>query len=191
MQSRPVVATEQPSEQAAWAERNTEPSRWYALYTRSNYEARVASVLSAQSVETYVPTCPAWSRRSRVPRLADTPIFPGYVFIHSPLTKEVWLTVKKTTGVVRIVGCGNEPTPIPDHEIESLRTVLAVQPVVVGHPRLRAGQHVRVVRGPLAGVYGTLVHVARNRHRLVITVELLNRSVSTSIDASLVEPCDV
>lgn len=142
-------------------------------------------------METYVPTCPAWDRRGRVGRLEEAPVFPGYVFIHSPLTKEVWLTVKKTTGVVRIVGYGEGPTPIPDHEIESLRTVLEVQPVVVGHPRLRAGHRVRVVRGPLAGVYGTLVSIARNRHRLVISVDMLNRAVSTTIDASLVVPCEI
>ena len=125
MQSRPAVATEQPSEQAAWAERNTEPSRW-SLYTRSNYEARVASVLSAQSVETYVPT-PArpGAGAAECPRLADTPIFPGYVFIHSPSRRRCGSPSRRRRGVVRIVGCGNEPTPIPDHEIESLRTVLA------------------------------------------------------------------
>lgn len=147
----------------------------------------MAAVLSGQALEVYLPTHRVWSRRTMVPKEVEEPVFPGYLFVRCNLTKETWLAIKKTTGVVRILGIGDEPVPVPDHEIESLRQVLSVQPHIRGHPRLRRGDRVRVVKGPLKGVLGTLVEVARNKHRLVVAIELINRAVSANIDVSMVE----
>lgn len=150
----------------------------------------MALVLNGHSLETYLPIHQVWDRRSGSRRQVEKPVFPGYLFVRCVLSKEAWLDIKKTMGVVRILGIGDEPTPVPDEEIESLRQILTVQASITGHPRLRRGDRVRVMDGPLRGVIGTLVEVARNRHRLVVSVHLINRSVSTSIDASMVERCD-
>ena len=188
MESEGVTLAEQPTQLERW---RTGRVCWYALYTRSCWEKRVSSILSAQSLDIYLPTHRVWNRRTARKVQTEVPVFPGYVFVHCELTKDAWLTIKKTTGVVRILGVGSEPVPIPDHEIESLRTFLSVQPVIDGQPRLRKGDAVRVVKGPLKGVIGTLVEVARNRHKLLVSVNLINRAVATSIDASLVEPYNV
>jgi len=150
----------------------------------------VATVLNALSLETYLPTHRVWERRTGRRRQVEAPVFPGYLFVRCVLTKEAWLEIKKTMGVVRILGVGDDPMPVPDDEIDSLRQVLSVQPTISGHPRLRRGDPVRVVAGPLRGVLGTLVEVARNRHRLVVSIHLINRSISTNIEASMVERCD-
>ncbi|HEX3000025.1 MAG TPA: UpxY family transcription antiterminator [Armatimonadota bacterium] len=174
-----------PTEMAWWREGR---ECWYALYTRSQWERRVSTVLSAQSLETYLPMHRVWDRHPTCPKEVEAPVFPGYLFVRCELDKEVWLTIKKTMGVVRILGVETEPVPVPDYEIESLRKVLAVRPNIQGHSRLRKGDTVQVVKGPLQGVIGTLVEIARNRHKLIISVDVLNRAVSTNIDASLVEP---
>jgi transcriptional antiterminator NusG len=163
---------------------------WYALYVRSCWEKRVSAVLTSQLPEVYLPMHRVWSRRTMERKEVEEPVFPGYLFVRCNLTKETWLTIKKTMGVVRILGIGDDPVPVPDHEIESLRQVLSVQPYITGHPRLRKGDRVRVVKGPMKGVLGTLVEVSRNRHKLVVSVELINRAVSTSIDVSMVERLD-
>ena len=54
------------------------------------------------------------------------------------------------------------------------------------HPHLKCGDHVRVKLGPLAGVEGILVR-KKNLFRLVLSVELLERSVAVEVEASSVE----
>ena len=173
-----------PTEMAWWREGR---QCWYALYTRPLWEKRIASVLTGLEIETYLPSHQVWSRRTSTPKQVEEPIFPGYLFVRCGLTKQTWLNIKKTSGVVRILGVEAEPVPIPDWEIESLRKVLAVNPNVPGHPRLRKGDRVVVVKGPMRGVIGTLVEVSRNRHRLIVAVDLINQAVSANVDVSMVE----
>ena len=55
-------------------------------------------------------------------------------------------------------------------------------------PYLREGQHVRITRGPLAGVEGLLVHVKPNKGLLVLSVDLLHQSVAVEVDCTDVIP---
>jgi transcription antitermination factor NusG len=90
------------------------------------------------------------------------------------------LQVLKTPGIVGFVGNNTGPLPIPDHQIENIRTVLDRQVECSVHPLLAEGQRVRVLRGALAGVQGKLV---RNNcgSRLIISVEMINRSLVVSV----------
>jgi transcription antitermination factor NusG len=56
------------------------------------------------------------------------PLFPGYVFCHFDSNKR--LPILMTPGMVRIVGPGNRPEPVDDHEIASIRTI-----ALSGRPR--------------------------------------------------------
>lgn len=168
-----------------------EREHWYALYTRPCWEKRISNALEAHSLEVYLPTQRVWDRRAREPKQIEAPVFPNYLFVRCHLDGHVWNTVRRTMGVVRILGYDAVPTPIPDHEIDSLRVVLQAQPNIEGHPRLRKGDTVEVVKGPMKGVIGTLIEVGRNRHKLLVSVSLLNRAVSVKMDASVVRPCTV
>lgn len=178
----------QPSSQAGLAGPDKR-LHWYALYTRSRWEKRISHALTAQSFEVYLPTQHVWDRRTKEPRKVDAPVFPNYLFVRCQLDGQAWGTVRRTMGVVRILGYDSTPTPIPDQEIDSLRRVLRAHPSIEGHPRLRKGDTVQVVKGPMKGVIGTLVEVGRNRHKLVVSVGILNRAVAVKMDASVVVPC--
>ena len=54
-------------------------------------------------------------------------------------------------------------------------------------PFLRAGQKIVVTRGPLSGVEGFLVS-SKNEYRLVVSIQLLQRSVAAEIDRDCIEP---
>jgi transcription antitermination factor NusG len=59
------------------------PPRWFALYTTSRHEKRVAQHLSQREIEFFLPLYKSerrWSDGSRV--TLDLPLFPGYLFIH-------------------------------------------------------------------------------------------------------------
>ena len=115
------------------------------------------------------------------------PIFPGYLFIHAELDGENRLRVLRTEGVVRILGNNGTPVAVAESEIESIRTIVQSKAPVHPYRYLKRGRVVRVVTGPLEGVEGIFVST-KTRGRLVVSVELLRRSVSITMDPGDIEP---
>jgi transcription antitermination factor NusG len=56
------------------------------------------------------------------------------------------------------------------------------------HPHLSQGERVSIVEGPLTGVEGVFVHGRGNQGYLVISIDLLGRSVAVEIDGTAVVP---
>ena len=164
-----------------------EQSRWYAVYTRSRHEKQVAVFLERQNLETFLPLRRAWSSRKDRKLTIQIPALPGYIFVRCTLYAETRALIKRATGVLRLVENAGRPAVIPDSQIESLRTALASAFNAEGHPFLKVGDRVRVVRGPMIGAEGYLLRVAENRHRLVIAVDYVNQALSVEIDAACVD----
>jgi transcription antitermination factor NusG len=77
--------------------------------------------------------------------------------------------------------------PIPDRQIEHIQTLLAAKVPVESYPFLKVGQRVRIRSGSLNGTEGILVGQESDR-MLVISVELIQRSVSMRLQGYEVEP---
>lgn len=160
---------------------------WYAVHVRSNFEKRVADELGAKGIDSYVPVVEElrqWKDRKK--RIAF-PVFPGYVFAKFPDTAHARLSVVSTLGAVRILGCGGAIEAVPELELQPIKRLLAANAPLLTHPLLREGAPVRILRGPLRDLEGLLVRI-KNQTRLVLSVTLLARSVSTEIDIRDVEP---
>ena len=159
--------------------------RWYAAYTCANHEKRVAQQLRIRDVEHFLPLyCSVRRWKDRRVTL-DLPLFPGYVFVHIALRDR--LQVQTVAGVARFVGFDSTPAVLPDDEINSLRASLGSGALAEPHPYIVPGRQVRVVRGPLAGLDGVLLR-RKGAVRLVISIELIHRSVAMDVDAVDVEP---
>jgi transcription antitermination factor NusG len=155
--------------------------RWYAANTRANHEKRVAQQAERRSLECFLPLYESVRRwKDRRVRL-DLPLFPGYVFVR--LTLRDRLRVLEIPGVARLVGFDGHPTPVPNEDIETIRTCLAGRHPMQPHRYVQRGQRVRVSSGPLAGLTGIVVR-QKNCTRFVISLDLLMRSVSVELDAS-------
>lgn len=114
-------------------------------------------------------------------------MFPGYFFLHHAMDMASYIEVRKARGLVRILGERSERLAVvPNEEIESLQRVVAARLPAMPHPYLREGQRARITRGPLAGVEGILVQMKPNKGVLVLSVELLQRSVAVAVDCTLV-----
>jgi transcription antitermination factor NusG len=112
------------------------------------------------------------------------PLYPGYVFLRDRLNCK--LHILTTPGVHSIVGTAGGPEPIPEFEIDAVKRIIESSLAVEPHPFLRCGDWARVTRGPLEGIEGFLLR-KKNAYRLVLSVEMLMKSVAVEIDASMVE----
>jgi transcription antitermination factor NusG len=125
-----------------------------------------------------------WSDRKQIVAL---PLFPGYLFVRIARSSDVQLRVLKVPGIVDFVGNRNGPLAIPEGDIENVRAVVSRGVGCSPHPFLNAGDRVRVARGPLAGLEGSVTRCGA-QSRLVISVEMIQRSISVSVAESDVEP---
>jgi transcriptional antiterminator NusG len=152
---------------------------WYGIRTRSNHEKVAASVLRSKGYDPYLPLYQLQGSQPNAQRQGERPLFPGYVFCRFDVKKR--LPVLITTGVISVLGFGKEPAPIPDEEIEAVKAVLRSGLHAAPCAYLREGQHVRVKNGSLNGLEGILVK-KKNQYRMVVSVTMLQRSISVEID---------
>jgi transcription termination/antitermination protein NusG len=162
--------------------------KWHVLWTRSNCEQLVYDQLAAKGFHLFLPKIDIWCRNGGFRHLALLPLFPGYLFLHHAMDKASYIEAAKATGVVRILGeRWDRLGVIPDGEIEVIQRVLGARLPVLPHPYLREGQRVRITRGPLADVEGILVRSRPNKGLLIVSIDMLRRSVAVEVDCTVVE----
>jgi len=160
---------------------------WYAVRTRSNYEFKVSYLLNKRSIKTFYPTILKWSRRKDRKIKVARPLFPGYLFVECAATARDWLEVRKTEGVVNILGTKKAPLAIPAEQIESVRKIVESGIDPLPHPYLNVGERIVVVDGPLRGAIGIFERFNDKKGTLIVSVDLLGRSLAAEVDNNVVE----
>jgi len=162
---------------------------WHALWTQSHCERLVRDQLTAKGFDVFLPTVDRWSRRGGLRHLICVPMFPGYVFLHRAMDKASYLEVVKARGVVQVLGeRWDRLATIPDAEIETIRRIVDARVPALPYAYLREGQRVRITRGPMIDVEGLLVRTKPNQGLLVVSVDLLHRSVAVQVHCTSVTP---
>jgi transcriptional antiterminator NusG len=160
---------------------------WHVLWTKSNCEQAVYEQLAAGGFDVLLPTVDRWSRRKHTRCLYRAPLFPGYLFVRHAMDKSGYIEISKARGLVRILGeRWDKLATVPDDEIEAIRKVNQTDLPRMPHPYLNIGQTVRIISGPLANVQGVLVRQESKRGLLVLSIELLRRSLAVEVDCTLV-----
>jgi transcription antitermination factor NusG len=159
---------------------------WYALYTCPRHEKRVVQQIERHRISCFLPlyrSVRRWKDRRKELELA---LFPGYVFVRIALQDR--LRVLQLASVVRFVSFNGRPLPLPQGEMDTLMNGLRSGVRAEPHPYLTVGRRVSVKHGPLAGSQGILVR-RKDKFRVVLSLELIMRSVAVEVDEADVEPC--
>jgi transcription antitermination factor NusG len=156
---------------------------WYAIYTRPSHEKRVVEHLASREIECYLPsyrTSRRWKNRCKVE--LELPLFPSYLFARFQWCQHV--RVLEVPSILSIVGNGREPVPLQHGEMVSLRAGLDLH-LAEPSPNVSIGERARIKLGPLKGFEGIVVR-KNNRLRVVLTVQLIMKSVAVEV-----EECDL
>ena len=157
---------------------------WYAVFTIPQNEKSVVKHLDLRKIESFLPTYETvrvWKNRQRMKVVL--PLFPTYLFVH--INSKERTKVLQSPGVLQIVGNRREGVPLPDSEVEFLRSGFCRQRIVP-YREFVIGERVRIKRGAMRGVQGILVR-KNNCLRFVITVELINQHAAVEIGAEDLE----
>jgi len=153
---------------------------WFALRVTTRYEFRVSQQLSLREIECFLPARRVRRRWSDRIQMLEVPLFPGYLFARFDLRSRV--RVLNVPGVAQVVGHGNVPVPVSDAEIDAVKVLVDSGLELEPHPYLCAGQAIRIERGPLRGAEGVVLRAESGSFRIVVSVNLLQRSVAAEVD---------
>jgi transcription antitermination factor NusG len=158
---------------------------WYAAYTKHQHESKAKEALVRKGFNVLLPlyeTLHKWKDRNKKVFL---PVFPCYLFLRTNLDRK--REILTTPGVFWLVENAGRACPIPESDIDAIGRIIRSGVPIEPHPYLKCGEFVRVHTGPLTGIRGILTRI-KNRCRVVLSVELLQKSVAVEVDAAMVEP---
>jgi transcription antitermination factor NusG len=161
----------------------SEPS-WYALYTKHQHEKKAADMLRKKNFDVLLPLYSSINQWEDRKKEIFLPVFPCYLFIHASADRK--LDILRTPGVFLMVSSAARPCVVPEQDIDMIRRISSAPDRIEPHSYLETGEFVRVRVGPFAGLKGILTRV-KNRLRVVMSIDLLKKSLALELDASSLE----
>jgi transcription termination/antitermination protein NusG len=158
------------------------PTNWYALHTRSRFEQKVYDGISGKSIEAFLPKIQVMSKRKDRRKKILIPLLPGYVFVHFDMNPEVYWDIIKTVGVVRMIGFEGKPVPVKEDEVSALMILNGTDRTVHNRSYMQEGDRVMIMEGPLKGLVGFYLHHKGDSDKVVVSVELLHRSLAVEVE---------
>ncbi|MBI4023327.1 transcription termination/antitermination protein NusG [Candidatus Berkelbacteria bacterium] len=163
---------------------------WYVIHTYTGYEDQVAETLR-QRIESLglqdrvfdviVPTERQIEIKNGRRRTVERKIFPGYVLVEMVVTDDSWYVVRNTPNVTGFIGLGVRPTPIPEHEVETIKRRMGVQ-----EPKFQidfaVNDLVGINDGPLKGFQATVSEIDEEKGRVKVLVNMFGRETPATLD---------
>jgi transcription antitermination factor NusG len=148
-------------------------------------ERKVQAGLANAGLESFVPWHGVRRRWSDRIKVIEQNLFPGYIFCRSTFAER--FQVMGQPGVESVVSFNHAPALIPNGEINALRRTIASGLPLGPWPFLKAGQRVRIERGVLAGIEGTLARDS-SAWRIAVSVNAVQLSVAVEVDRDMICP---
>jgi len=142
-------------------------TKWYAVYTKSRWEKKVAEQLTKLNIENYCPlnkVVRKWSDRKKV---IEEPLFTSYVFVK--INEKQANTLRSIFGLVNFVYWLGKPAVIQDSEIDLIKTFLKNHiDVKIEQAHLNIHDKVRIIDGPFLDMEGNVVSIKKKFVKVLI-----------------------
>lgn len=163
---------------------------WYVIHTYAGYEEQVADNLRQRVAtlklqdyifDVIVPKEKQVEIKNGKRKVVEKRSFPGYVFVNMIVTDEAWYVVRNTPNVTGFLGSGVRPTPIPQSEVDSIKSKMANdEPEQMVD--LKLDDLVRISDGPLKGYEGKITEVDETKGKVKVSVSMFGRETPVNLD---------
>src|SRR5579863_1287562 len=164
------------------------PSKmWVAVFTIPRHEKRVEEHFKVREIESFLPlyqTKCKWKNGTK--KMLQLPLFSSYIFVR--IDSSGYRPVLAVPGVISIIGRSGIRLPVSDSYINFLRDGLR-QGKIEPYPSLPEGARVRIRCGVMAGMEGIVLR-KKNNCRVVLTIEMIMKSITVEVEADDIEPVD-
>ncbi|HEX5552256.1 MAG TPA: UpxY family transcription antiterminator [Chitinophagaceae bacterium] len=159
---------------------------WYALYTKSRNEKKVADLLERQGIEVYCPMqeeVRQWSDRKKKVKM---PVFRSYVFVHLGHYLNESVQVLETPGAVRFLWWLGKPGIVRDEEIAVIKSFLQQYEGAEINVEYHQGDQVRIAAGPLKEQTGVIIDIKNKK--AVLSISSLGIMLTAQLPLNLLKP---
>lgn len=166
--------------------------KWYVVHTYSGFEGKVKLAMQdrieVSGMQEYfsdilIPEENVVELVSGEKKTSKRKFFPGYILVKMEMNDEAWHIVKNTPKVTGFVGSKDKPTPIPDSDVELLRTRID-EGTLKPKPKyeFEIGDHVKIIDGPFTNFDGVVDEVKPEKGKLRVIVSIFGRSTPVELD---------
>ncbi|HKZ35703.1 MAG TPA: transcription termination/antitermination protein NusG [Patescibacteria group bacterium] len=165
-------------------------AKWFVVHTYSGHELKVAQALEQRAnsmkltdyiLEILIPTQNKIQIKKGQKFSIKEKLFPGYMLVKLVLTDDSWLAVRTTQGVTGFVGMGNQPTPLPQSEVDNIMKFMAMEA-----PKYKAafsvGEAVKIIEGPFADFLGSVESIDDAKGKVKVLVSIFGRETPVELD---------
>lgn len=153
---------------------------WWAIHTRPRCEKKMDEWLRLAGCARYLPWRPSLRIYKSKRVTFEKPLFPGYAFgAFSPLGRQ---SVFRSEYAANIIPVADQETFLM--QMDAIRVALEAGAPLEDHPYIAAGQRVRITTGRFRGIEGIVTRL-RNKARVCLSVDILQRSVALEVDAAM------
>ena len=153
----------------------------YVLHVQSGKEYDIVNSLVMQDIKAYAPRHELLERRKGVWNKVQRSIFPGYVFVDTDLSDEIYYKIRHTEGVVRFLG---DPTPLSYSEHHRMQWIFDTGVLDVSRGYVKDGRLV-ITDGLLKGREDRIVSFCRRQKRCKLYCEINGRRHYFSLSAEI------
>ena len=141
--------------------------KWYAVYTKSRCEKKVAQQLSQKGIEHYCPLNRVHRQWSDRKKIILEPLFTSYVFVR--ISSEEQLAVRRTSGILNFVYWLSKPAVIRNDEIEIIKQFLNEHSCVkLEKVSVNLNDLARIIGGPFMEQEGQIVSIKNKTVKILL-----------------------
>jgi len=155
---------------------------WWVAHTRSRNEKALAQDLIRKDISYFLPM--SWKVRRRKQRKIRSllPLFSGYLFFCGNENQRI--EILRTNRVANIIEVKDQERLL--EELSQIEQALQAGTPLAPHKYIKAGQHCRVIAGPLADLEGIVIRTQKAA-RLVLQIDMLGQAASLEVDLDMIE----
>ena len=169
---------------------------WWVAHTKSRNEKALAQDLIRKDISYFLPMGWKIQRRKQRTMRSFLPLFTGYLFFCGNENQRIELL--RTNRVANIIEVKDQQRLL--EELLQIEQALRAGVPLAPHSYIKAGQHCRVIAGPLAELHGIVIGVpkrqkgrlggpvkTKNTAHLVLQIDMLGQAASVEIDIDMIE----
>lgn len=137
--------------------------KWFVLYTKANFEIKVAQGIKDLGIKSYCPVFTQIKQYSDRKKKVEKPLMPSYVL--AQLSEQDRSKVFSIPGVVRYLFWLGKPAEVREEEIALLKRNLNGNYDEVLISKLTKGEKYDIPFGPFKGQKGRVLNVSKNKLR--------------------------
>jgi transcriptional antiterminator RfaH len=157
--------------------------RWHVCHTKPRCEKKFSSLMSVENFDHYLPLVESVRRYGSQVKRFSKPLFPGYVFVHLPVTEKS--RIYQQDLLARAFPVDDEARFLK--QLDDVRIIVASGLTLSVHPLLKRGTKVKVTGGPLYGLEG-VVDDPDHPSGIVVAVDVLQQGLLVKMPLENLQP---